>query len=142
MMRDFQSSITSRSYSLPSFVKPDSWNMLIDTSYKFLATTQCPDTGLVPTWALVREVDSLSLAKQSGSFSGSGTPQYEFGAEASRTMWRVAIDSVLYPEESKLQAGDFLDPVHSKLNEGYNDNMSNWNENTVRLHCSFLLRKY
>merc|ERR1712157_39639 len=42
-----------------------------------------------------------------------------------------------YPEESKLQAGDFLDPVHSKLNEGYNDNMSNWNENTLET-CAYV----
>merc|ERR1711982_183694 len=86
--------------------------------------TQCTDTGLVPNWALVKEIGSQSLAKQSGSFRGSGTPQYEFGAEASRTMWRVAIDAILYPEEAKLQAGNFLDPVHSKLNNGYNDNIA------------------
>jgi len=142
VMRDFHVSYDgTRNYVMPDFGDSRSlgekWNMLINSSYKFFETTQCTDTGLVPNWALVREVDSLSLAKQSGSFSGSGTPQYEFGAEASRTMWRVAIDSVLYPEESKLQAGDFLDPVHSKLNEGYNDNMSNWNENTLET-CAYV----
>jgi len=137
VMRDFHVSYDgTRNYMMPDFGDSRSleekWNMLIDSSYKFFETTQCTDTGLVPNWALVKEIGSQSLAKQSGSFSGSGTPQYEFGAEASRTMWRVAIDAILYPEEAKLQAGNFLDPVHSKLNNGYNDNISNWNENTVR----------
>jgi len=131
MMRDFQSSITSRSYSLPSFVKPDSWNMLIDTSYKFLATTQCPDTGLVPNWALVREVDSTSLAKQAGSFSGSGTPQYEFGAEASRTMWRVAFDAAAYPEESAAQSGSFLGPLYNKLVSNFDPSKESFGEGSL-----------
>merc|ERR1712176_1721050 len=120
MMRDFQASIKNRSYSLPSFVTAESWNSLIDTSYKFLDTTQCPDTGLVPNWALVKEVNSQTLAKQNGSFSGSGTPQYEFGAEASRTMWRVAFDAAAYPEESLSQSGPFLAPLHTKLVDNFN----------------------
>merc|ERR1712152_75826 len=99
--------IDSRSYSLPSFVNSETWNLLIDTSYKFLETTQCPDTGLVPNWALVKEVNSQTLAKQEGSFSGSGTPQYEFGAEASRTIWRVAIDAILYSDEASAQSSTF-----------------------------------
>jgi len=115
MMRDFQASVTDRSYALPSDVSPDSWNKLIDTSYKFLATAQCPDTGLVPNWALVKEVDSQSLATSPGSFSGSGTPQYEFGAEASRTMWRVAFDAVAYPQESAAQSRAFLAPLQENL---------------------------
>jgi hypothetical protein len=120
MMRDFQESIKNRSYNLPSFVNTDSWNMLIDTSYKFLDTTRCPDTGLVPNWALVSEVDSLTLAKHPGSFSGSGTPQYEFGAEASRTMWRIAFDAAAYPLESAAQSGAFLTPLHNKLVSNFN----------------------
>merc|ERR1712176_1748915 len=125
MMRDFQSSITSRSYSLPFYVNSDSWDMLIDTSYKFLETTQCPDTGLVPNWALVAEVNSQTLEKQAGSFSGSGTPQYEFGAEASRTMWRIAFDAAAYPEESATQSRSFLSPLYDKLVSNFNDNPSN-----------------
>merc|ERR1711971_1191318 len=106
-----------RSYNSPSYVNSETWNIVIDTSYKFLETTQCPETGLVPNWALVREVNSQTLAKQSGSFSGSGTPQYEFGAEASRTLWRVAFDAAAYPEESASQSGAFLDPLYKKLGE-------------------------
>jgi len=125
MMRDFQASIDSRSYTLPSYVNSETWNMVIDTSYKFLETTQCPETGLVPNWALVREVNSQTLAKQSGSFSGSGTPQYEFGAEASRTLWRVAFDAAAYPEESASQSGAFLDPLYKKLVENFDANPGN-----------------
>merc|ERR1712165_181923 len=90
------------------------WNMLIETTYKFYDTTQCTDSGVVPNWALVKEKSGQKLNKQSGSFSGSGTPQYEFGAEASRTMWRVAFDAAAYPEESAVQSGSFLRPLHMR----------------------------
>ena len=120
MMRDFQDSIKSRTYTLPSYVNQNSWNSLIDTSYKFLSTTQCQETGLVPNWALVKEIDSETLEKESGTFSGSGTPQYEFGAEAGRTMWRVAFDAAAYPEESAIQSGTFLNPLYNKLIEHFN----------------------
>jgi len=131
MMRDFQSSFGARSYTVPSFGDSlpltEKWNMLIDTSYKFLETTQCPDSGLVPNWALVEEVDSQTLSKASGSFSGSGTPQYEFGAEASRTMWRVAFDAAIYPEESADQARSFLAPLHDQMIQNYdNDPVNGW----------------
>ena len=63
MMRDFKVIIESRTYVLPNFVNRDAWNMVIDTSYKFLETTQCEDTGLVPNWALVTEVNGNVLEK-------------------------------------------------------------------------------
>jgi len=67
------------------------------------------------------------LAKQEGSFSGSGTPQYEFGAEASRTMWRIAFDAAAYPEESAVQSGSFLRPLHMKLVENFDPSpMNGW----------------
>merc|ERR1712190_252824 len=140
-MRDFHLSYDgSRNYAMPTFGDnldlADKWNMLIDTTYKFYGTTQCADTGVVPNWALVREVDSQNLDKQSGSFSGSGTPQYEFGAEASRTMWRVALDALLYPNEASVASGDFLNPVHQKLNEGF-DGVGNWADNTLQT-CSYV----
>merc|ERR1711862_187174 len=125
MMRDFQDSIESRAYVLPNFVNTGEWNKVIDTSYKFLETTQCEDTGLVPNWALVKEVNGNVLEKLPGSFSGSGTPQYEFGAEASRTMWRIAFDAAAYPEESAVQSGSFLRPLHMKLVENFNPNPTN-----------------
>jgi len=140
-MRDFHISYDgSRNYVMPTFGDnislENKWNMLIDTTYKFYGTTQCTDTGVVPNWALVREVDSQNLAKQSGSFSGSGTPQYEFGAEASRTMWRVALDAILYPDEASVASGGFLNPIHQKLNEGF-DGISDWADSTLQT-CSYV----
>lgn len=118
MMRDFQASINSGNQ--PS---ANDWNMLINTSYKFLKVAQCPTgsgSGLVPNWALVQETaDGSSLETRSGAFSGSGTPQYEFGAEASRTMWRVAFDALSYPDEAAAQAMSFLNPLYAKLVEGF-----------------------
>lgn len=133
MMRDFQASIpnSSRDYDRPDSLGGDNkswddkWNMLIDTSYKFLKTAQCPTSqgsGLVPNWALVQEKDSNTLETYPGSFSGSGTPQYEFGAEASRTMWRVAFDALAYPEEAADKALPFLDPLYQKLSSGFTPN--------------------
>jgi hypothetical protein len=130
--RDFQESIVGREQdtvpSLGGQTMTEAWNMLIDTSYEFLKTTQCSETGLVPNWALVKEVDSNTLAKLQGSFSGSGTSQYEFGAEASRTMWRVAIDAILYPSESSLQASAFLAPLQQKLVDNLNPSPINGGE--------------
>ena len=144
MMRDFQAGIdeASRDYTLPtlgdSLPWEEKWNMLIDTSYKFLSTTQCPDTGLVPNWALVEETDSNTLSKYPGSFSGSGTPQKEFGAEASRTMWRIAFDAAAYPDEAAEQSGAFLLPLLERMVEYFNSSPPNgweyFGQDTVR-HC-------
>lgn len=139
-MRDFHTSYDgSRNYVMPTFGDnlslEEKWNMLIDTTYKFYSTTQCTDTGLIPNWALVTEVDDKSLAKYPGTFSGSGTPQYEYGAEASRTMWRVALDALLYPDDST-SAVDFLDPIHQKLEDGF-DGSSNWADNTLQT-CEYV----
>ena len=155
MMRDFQASISSRGYPRPDSLGGDNrswdekWNMLIDTSYKFLNTAQCPSSqpgsGLVPNWALVTEVDANTLDGTAGSFSGSGTPQYEFGAEASRTMWRVAFDALAYPEEAEDEALSFLEPLYGKLSSGFNPNHSSglsfaFAESSVRyVHANSLL---
>merc|ERR1712232_161024 len=140
-MRDFHVTYDGpRNYVMPTFGDSlnleEKWNMLIETSYKFYGTTQCADTGVVPNWALVMEVDSENLAKQSGSFSGSGTPQYEFGAEASRTMWRVALDAILYPAEANALSSEFLKPIHQKLYGGF-DGVSDWAESTLQT-CSYV----
>ena len=97
------------------------WETLIATSYKILAATQCPSTGLVPNWAQIFE-DGRRLRAQTG-FSGSGTPGAEFGAEASRTIWRVVVDFLLYPSEAR-PAADFLSPVAKHL--GKKENSGRW----------------
>ena len=97
------------------------WETLIATSYKMLAATQCPSTGLVPNWAQVFE-EGRSLRAQTG-FSGSGTPGAEYGAEASRTIWRVVVDFVLFPGEAS-SAADFLSPVSQHL--GKKESSGSW----------------
>merc|ERR1711971_241492 len=127
LMRDFQKTVKERDYALPDLGGSlgKNWNMLMNTSYKFLETTQCPNTGLVPNWALVTEESNKKLNKYPGAFSGSGTPQYEFGAEASRTLWRATFDAVVYPEEGGKQAGDFLSPLHSMMVQHFDPSPDN-----------------
>jgi hypothetical protein len=40
-------------------------------------------------------------------------------------MWRVAFDALAYPEESATQAIPFLDPLNTKLAEGFDPNPFN-----------------
>ena len=70
------------------------WNELIDTSYIILNEAQCETTGLITNWW----IPSQSTAQNSGTpgCSGSGTPAAEFGSEASRTAWRIALDAIWY----------------------------------------------
>mmetsp|Transcript_31137 Transcript_31137/g.41553 ORF Transcript_31137/g.41553 Transcript_31137/m.41553 type:complete len:200 (+) Transcript_31137:1185-1784(+) len=138
IMRDYQIHFSGRDYTLPNFgdglsIK-ERWNKLMMTSYRYLDITQCSDIGIVANWATVSENDvDGSLLPQRTSFSGSGTPQYEFGSEASRTMWRVAFDAAVYPCESE-SASNFLAPIHNRL-AGYFDPSaatgSTWPEDTL-----------
>lgn len=119
IMRDFQINFGPRSYNFPTMGDtlslPEKWNSLIDTSYKFLETVKCPESSLVPNWALVQELDNSTLGNYPGTFSAAGTPQREFGSEASRTMWRVTLDAAVYPDESTDQARDFLTPLLEQM---------------------------
>lgn len=135
-MKDYQANFPSsdREYSMPNFNDGVSsleqrWKMVISTSYKFLQASQCDDMGLVPNWALGTELGDGSIAPYAGSFSGSGTPQYEFGAEASRTMWRVLLDVALYPQDAFEEAESFLNPVHNRLDTGFTG--SDWYDQTL-----------
>merc|ERR1712125_136358 len=81
-------------------VSQSDWKKLIDTSHEVLRAVQCSDDGaLVPNWATIG-VSGGKIIHSGGSFSGSGTPQYEYGAEAARTTFRVALDAAFYPEKS------------------------------------------
>ena len=97
------------------------WNKVIATTYKVFEATQCPSTGLVPNWAKVYE-EGQSLRAETG-FSGSGTLGAEYGSEASRTVWRVTLDYLLFPSEAG-DAAAFLDPLATHL-EGKETN-GNW----------------
>ena len=135
LMKDYQKDFpnTDRNYMMPNFQDGIStevrWNRVIDTSYKFLEEAQCDDMGLVPNWAMATETGSGNINLYPGSFSGSGTPQYEFGAEASRTVWRVLLDVAMYPNDAFESAESFLSPLHSRLSQGFTGN--SWNDNTV-----------
>ena len=129
--KDFPSEI--RSYVMPFFDDGVStqmrWDRVIQTSYDFLDEAQCDDVGLVPNWGMATETPLGAIEMYPGSFSGSGTPQYEFGAEASRTIWRVLFDVAICPDDAFQRAGSFLDPLQKRLAQGYTG--SNWNDNTV-----------
>jgi len=128
VMRDFHTSFPEdeRDYAMPSFGSgslEDHWNQLIDTSYEAISATQCPAQGMVPNWATVDIVNN-EIRHTGGTFSGSGTPQWEYGAEAARTTWRVTIDAALFPSEMGVAAKPYLNPVLSTLESGYNPNLS------------------
>ena len=84
------------------------WDSLIETSHSILSDAQCEATGLVPNWYRPMNEDT--------GCSGSSTPPAEFGSEASRAAWRVALDSLWWGDAA---AGAFnekmADQVTTKL---------------------------
>lgn len=76
------------------------WDLLLKTTYQLASASQCPTNGLVPNWYVPNKASPGTTGTT--SCSGSGTPSAEFGAEASRLIWRMAADYVLYgtPESS------------------------------------------
>jgi hypothetical protein len=135
LMKDYQVDFPSedRDYNMPNFndgiTTETRWNKVIQTSYEFLDAAQCEDMGLVPNWAMATATNSGGIELYPGSFSGSGTPQYEFGAEASRTIWRVLLDVAMYPNDAFEKAEHFLSPLQSRLAGGFTG--SDWNDNTL-----------
>ena len=141
LMKDYQADFpeSDRDYDIPFFddglTIESRWNKVISTSYDFLDVAQCDDIGIVPNWAMATETNSGAIELYPGSFSGSGTPQYEFGSEASRTIWRVLLDVALYPNEGFARAENFLNPLQNRLVDGFTG--SNWNDNTVSVYSIF-----
>jgi expansin (peptidoglycan-binding protein) len=70
------------------------WNLLLTTTYQLALATQCPATGLVPNWYVPNSASPATTGTT--GCSGSGTPAATFGAEASRLVWRMAADYILY----------------------------------------------
>ena len=70
------------------------WNALIETSYEIIGEGQCAATGLVTNWWVPSHTDATGHG--TAGCSGSGTPADEFGSEAGRLAWRVAVDAVWY----------------------------------------------
>merc|ERR1719205_462563 len=55
---------------------------------------------------------------------------------ASRTMWLVALDAILYPAESSELSMGFLNPIHKSLYDGFNG-FNDWSDSTLQT-CSYV----
>jgi hypothetical protein len=86
-------------------------NKLIDSSYKIIISNQ-NTAGLTTNW-YVPNRSNLAATGTTGC-SGSGTPAAEYGAEAARGVWRVAIDYLWFSSEAP-QATTYLDKVVKQL---------------------------
>ena len=72
----------------------EQWDDLIGSSYALLDDAQCDATGLTPNWW---KPAGPVQARGSAGCNASGTPADEFGAEAARGVWRVALDALWAP---------------------------------------------
>ena len=139
IMRDFHVAFPDgdRDYTVPDYGNGDlmsHWQRLIDTSYAVFDTTQCPDEGMFPNWATITQ-SGTDIEHAGIDFSGSNTPQREFGSEASRTIWRLALDAAIYPSEIPTDTERFLERIVDTLDYGFVENDSGskyWSSNTVR----------
>jgi hypothetical protein len=114
VMKDYQNSFPGNQRVGYNAISQADWKKLIDTSHEVVRAVQCSNDGaLVPNWATIGE-RSGKIIHTGGGFSGSGTAQYEYGAEAARTTYRVALDAALYPEMSN-EWSEYLIPFISQL---------------------------
>lgn len=101
VMRDYTKSIPDSDRNGYTGVTESEWDKLIGTSHDVLRTVQCAGDGaLVPNWTTIGTDSNGNIVNTGGSFSGSGTPQYEYGSEAARATFRVALDAALFPQMS------------------------------------------
>merc|ERR1711935_419112 len=122
-MKEYQKSFPDSDRDGYDAVSQSDWTKLIDTSHEVLRAVQCSNDGaLVPNWATMG-VSGGNIVHTGGGFSGSGTSQYEYGAEAARTTFRVALDAAFYPELSN-EWSPYLSSFNSKLKGGYDGNES------------------
>jgi hypothetical protein len=117
VMKDYQKSFPNNQRVGYNAISQEEWTMLIDTSHEVLRAVQCSKGALVPNWATIGESGG-KIIHTGGSFSGSGTAQYEYGAEAARTTFRVALDAALYPEMSN-EWSEYLSPFIWQLDGGF-----------------------
>jgi hypothetical protein len=98
------------------------WNTLIKTSYAVLSSNQCRDTGLTTNWYVPNPTSPTSTGTT--GCSGSGTPSDQFGSEASRGVWRVAIDWLWYGDEDAKNPAAYLTPVAKHVISKYQGSFS------------------
>jgi len=120
VMKDYQASFPNKDRNGYSAVPQSEWKKLIDTSHEVLRAVQCSNDGaLVPNWATIG-VKNGKIVHSGGGFSGSGTPQYEYGAEGARSTFRVALDAAFYPERSA-EWSPYLSQFNWRLDQGFNN---------------------
>ncbi|MGK3738828.1 MAG: hypothetical protein ACI8RD_009606 [Bacillariaceae sp.] len=126
VMKDYQKSFPNNQRVGYDAISQAEWNKLIDTSYEVLRAVQCSDDGaLVPNWATISTDSDGNIINTGGSFSGSGTPQYEYGSEAARTTFRVALDAALYPQMST-EWSPYLSQFNWRLDADFDSNSRDW----------------
>merc|ERR1719387_477668 len=119
VMKDYQKNFPNNLRKGYSAVSQSNWKKLIDTSHEVLRAVQCSNDGaLVPNWATIGLDNGGEIKHSGGSFSDSGTPQYEYGAEAARTTFRVALDAAFFPEKSS-EWSPYLSSFNWRLDGGY-----------------------
>jgi hypothetical protein len=129
VMRDFQKDFPSADRSGYSMIPEDEWNKLISTSHELLLAVQCyGDGALVPNWATIGIGTDGKVEHTNEAFSNGNTPQNEYGAEASRATFRVALDAAFYPQDANDWA-EYLDPFLVRLRDGYTGGDRYWDKN-------------
>jgi len=93
----------------------EQWDSLIEASYTILDEAHCHANGLTTNWWVPAGATDFGFdaerkasqwpAWQPGTptCSGSGTRGNEFGAEASRSAWRIALDALWFDEPRAVQ---------------------------------------
>jgi len=131
LMRDFQSALNKEDRDGYEEISADEWDKLVATSHEMVLASQCQSDGaMVPNWVTLGTNSNGNIINTGGSFSGSGTPQYVYGAEAARTTWRVALDAVLYPEKSA-DWSPYLSSFQVRLDDDFDPNRNGfkWSSN-------------
>jgi len=93
------------------------WNTVIDTSYKVLLADQCDNTGLTTNWYVPNQGNPAAVG--STGCGGSGTPSDQYGAEAARGSWRVALDWIWYGDEDTVRPAAYLTPLAQHVSSRY-----------------------
>jgi len=97
------------------------WNTVIQTTYAILHGDQCPSTGLTTNWYVP---GNPPTAVGTTGCSGSGTAADQYGAEAARGVFRIALDYLWYGDESTLSA-QYLTPVTTQVSAVYTGSFGN-----------------
>jgi hypothetical protein len=92
------------------------------TTYAVILANQCDNTGLTTNWYVPNQSSPSSVGTT--GCSGSGTPADQFGSEASRGVWRVAIDWMWYGDEDVANPAAYLTPIANQVISKYNGGFS------------------